>query len=74
MMRTIPPFRLPDAIIQRDIDRILELGVELILNARVTERPSGCCPAVRRGVPGAGFSATLPFACRGPTVPVSYRR
>jgi putative selenate reductase len=39
MLRTIPPFRLPDDILQRDIDRILELGVELILNTRVTEPP-----------------------------------
>lgn len=39
MMRTIPPFRLPDDIIQRDIDRILELGVELVLNTRITEPP-----------------------------------
>jgi putative selenate reductase len=32
MMRMVPPFRLPWAIIQEDIDRILALGVELKLN------------------------------------------
>jgi putative selenate reductase len=39
MMRTVPPFRLPDAIIQRDIARIIELGVEIRLNAPVTGPP-----------------------------------
>jgi putative selenate reductase len=39
MMRTIPPFRLPDEIIQRDIDRILELGVEIVLNTRISDTP-----------------------------------
>lgn len=39
MLRAVPPFRLPDAIIQRDIDRILELGVELRLEAPVAAPP-----------------------------------
>ncbi len=39
MMRVVPPFRLPFDIIQRDIDRILALGVELRLNSPVTIAP-----------------------------------
>ena len=39
MVLTIPPFRLPDEVIQRDIDRILALGVDLVLNTRITEPP-----------------------------------
>jgi putative selenate reductase len=39
MMRVVPPFRLPLEIIQRDIDRILALGVELRLNSPVTSPP-----------------------------------
>jgi putative selenate reductase len=39
MMRAVPPFRLPWEIIQRDIDRVLALGVELRLNTPVTGPP-----------------------------------
>jgi putative selenate reductase len=39
MMRVVPPFRLPGEIIQRDIDRIAALGVEIRLNTRVTVPP-----------------------------------
>jgi putative selenate reductase len=39
MMRAVPPFRLPIEIIQRDIDRILELGVEIRLNSPVSGPP-----------------------------------
>jgi putative selenate reductase len=39
MMRAVPPFRLPWEIVQRDIDRILALGVELRLNTPVTGPP-----------------------------------
>ena len=39
MMRAVPPFRLPWEIIQRDIDRITGLGVEIKLNTRITVPP-----------------------------------
>jgi putative selenate reductase len=39
MMRVVPPFRLPSEIIQRDIDRITALGVEIRLNTRITGPP-----------------------------------
>jgi putative selenate reductase len=39
MTRVVPPFRLPWEIVQRDIDRILALGVELRLNTPVTGPP-----------------------------------
>jgi putative selenate reductase len=39
MMRTVPPFRLPWEVIQRDIDRITALGVEIKLNTRITVPP-----------------------------------
>lgn len=39
MMRLVPVFRLPWEVIQRDVDRILALGVELKLNHPITEPP-----------------------------------
>lgn len=39
MMRAVPPFRLPSDIIQRDIDRIVSLGVEIRLGARIDRPP-----------------------------------
>ena len=39
MMRVVPPFRLPWEIVQRDIDRILALGVELRVNAPIAGPP-----------------------------------
>lgn len=39
MLRTIPAFRLPDAIVQRDIDRILGLGVAVRFGARLEGPP-----------------------------------
>jgi putative selenate reductase len=39
MMRVVPPFRLPWAIIQEDINRITALGVELKLNHPVRVAP-----------------------------------
>ena len=39
MMRVVPPFRLPWEIIQRDIDRITALGVDIKLNSRITVPP-----------------------------------
>ena len=39
MMRVVPPFRLPWEIIQRDIDRIVALGVDIRLNTRIAGPP-----------------------------------
>ncbi|MBE3073272.1 MAG: FAD-dependent oxidoreductase, partial [Acidobacteria bacterium] len=39
MMRVVPLFRVPQEIIQRDIDRITALGVEITLNTRVAGPP-----------------------------------
>ncbi|MCX6029230.1 MAG: putative selenate reductase subunit YgfK [Chloroflexi bacterium] len=39
MMRAVPPFRLPGEIIQRDVDRITALGVEIRLNTPVKTPP-----------------------------------
>jgi putative selenate reductase len=39
MLRVVPPFRLPSSIIERDIARIVELGVEIRLNARIDGPP-----------------------------------
>jgi putative selenate reductase len=39
MMRLVPPFRLPWEVIQRDIDRIVQLGVSIKLNTPITTAP-----------------------------------
>ena len=39
MMRLIPSFRLPEAIIQQDIERIARLGVEIVLSHPLTRPP-----------------------------------
>ena len=39
MMRLVPVFRLPWEMIQRDVDRILDLGVKLELNHPITGAP-----------------------------------
>ena len=39
MMRFVPTFRLPSAIIQKDVDRITALGVEIKLNHPITRPP-----------------------------------
>ena len=39
MLRVVPPFRLPSSIIDRDIARIVALGVEIRLNASVDGPP-----------------------------------
>ena len=41
MMRLVPVFRLPWEVIQRDVDRILGLGVALELNHPITGAPEG---------------------------------
>ncbi len=39
MMRLAPPFRLPTAVLQQDVDRIVGLGVELRLSQPVNRPP-----------------------------------
>ena len=39
MLRVVPSFRLPSAVIERDIDRITALGVTIALNTRITAPP-----------------------------------
>jgi putative selenate reductase len=39
MLAIAAGFRLPDAVVQRDIDRILDLGTEIRLSHRVTDPP-----------------------------------
>ncbi len=39
MLAVAPHFRLPPEVVRADIERILGLGVELVLNRRVTEPP-----------------------------------
>jgi len=39
MMRAVPPFRLPIEIIERDVDRIVGIGVNIRLNSPVTGPP-----------------------------------
>lgn len=39
MMRLVPVFRLPWEVIQRDVDRVLAMGVELKLNHPITGAP-----------------------------------
>ncbi|HUW12933.1 MAG TPA: FAD-dependent oxidoreductase, partial [Anaerolineae bacterium] len=39
MMRLVPKFRLPDAIIRQDVERITRLGVEIKLSHPITKPP-----------------------------------
>ncbi len=39
MMRVVPPFRLPQDVIDRDIARIVALGVEIRLHTRISAAP-----------------------------------
>ncbi|MCX6545267.1 MAG: putative selenate reductase subunit YgfK [Acidobacteria bacterium] len=39
MLRMVPPFRLPSEIIERDIGRIIALGVTIALNTRISGPP-----------------------------------
>jgi putative selenate reductase len=39
MLAIAPHFRIPTHVVQEDIERITDLGVELVLNHRVTESP-----------------------------------
>ena len=39
MLRTVPSFRLPSAIIDRDVERITALGVSIACNTRISSPP-----------------------------------
>jgi putative selenate reductase len=39
MMRLVPMFRLPDAVIRRDVERIRSLGVQIKLSHPITQTP-----------------------------------
>lgn len=66
MVRMIPSFRLPDEIIQRDIDRITELGVDLKLSHRVAGAPEDL---LREGFDAvyvaSGFQKNAPLFIEG---------
>ena len=66
MMRVVPPFRLPSSIIDQDIARVLALGVELRLNARVDGPPEDL---LRRGFDAVylatGFQRDAPLRVPG---------
>ena len=49
MLAIAADFRLPDDVVQRDIDRVLDLGAEIHLGRRVTEAPDAL---LEQGVDG----------------------
>jgi putative selenate reductase len=63
MMRVVPPFRLPWEIIQRDIDRITALGVEIKLNTRITVPPEELVKQVQRGHHARPLDPRRPQRC-----------
>ncbi|HEY3383925.1 MAG TPA: putative selenate reductase subunit YgfK [Vicinamibacterales bacterium] len=66
MMRMVPPFRLPWEIVQRDIDRITALGVDLVLDTRITVPPE---ELLRQGFDAvylaSGFQRDAPLRIAG---------
>ncbi len=54
MMRFVPTFRLPSAIIQKDVDRITALGVEIKLNHPITRPPE---ELLEQGFDGVVYNA-----------------
>ncbi len=66
MMRLIPPFRLPDEIIRKDIDRILNLGVEMKLAHPITTSPEKLLTEGFDAVfIAAGFQKDVPLGLPG---------
>jgi len=66
MMRAVPPFRLPLEIIERDIERIVALGVEIILNTRITVPPEDLLEQGFDAVYlASGFQRDAPLAIPG---------
>jgi putative selenate reductase len=61
MMRLVPTFRLPDAIIQADVDRIKALGVEIKFNHPITQPPEALLKEGFDAVyVAAGFQKDMP--------------
>ena len=54
MMRMVPVFRLPWEVIQRDVDRVLDMGVTLKLNSPITGAPE---KLLQQGVDGVVYDA-----------------
>jgi putative selenate reductase len=66
MMRLVPVFRLPWEVIQRDVDRILGLGVKLELNHPVIDAPHKLLDQGFDAVYiGAGFQKDTPLRIPG---------
>ena len=66
MMRLVPTFRLPSAIIQEDVDRITGLGVEIKLSHPITRPPE---ELLKEGFDAvfvaAGFQKDMPLDIEG---------
>ena len=66
MMRLVPSFRLPDAVIQEDVERIKDLGVEIKLNQPLTQPPEELLTAGFEAVYIAtGFQKDVPLQIEG---------
>jgi putative selenate reductase len=68
MLRMIPSFRLPDEIIQADVERISELGVQIELSHPLNESPEALLAEGYAAVYlAAGFQRDAPLAIEGIT-------
>jgi putative selenate reductase len=66
MMRLIPAFRLPDEIIQEDIDRITGLGVEIKTSHPITRSPEDLLKEGYEAVyVASGFQKDMPLDIEG---------
>jgi putative selenate reductase len=66
MMRLVPVFRLPWEVIQRDVDRILDLGVKLEFNHPIIDGPEKLLQDGFDAVfVGAGFQKDTPLRIPG---------
>jgi len=66
MMRLVPPFRLPDEVIQKDVERILSLGVDLRLSQPVTSPPEELLESGYAAVfIACGLGREVPLAIEG---------
>jgi len=66
MTRLVPSFRLPDSVIQEDVERIAALGVEIKFNYLITRRPE---ELLREGFDAvyiaSGFQKDAPLYIQG---------
>ncbi|HFD40820.1 MAG TPA: putative selenate reductase subunit YgfK, partial [Anaerolineae bacterium] len=66
MMRLVPSFRVPDAVIQEDVQRITDLGVEIKLNHPITQPPETLLAQGFAAVyVAAGFQKDAPLPIEG---------